>query len=170
MKELTEDEFYRLWPQDAIIAEIGVWFGNHADSIRQRCHPRELWLIDPWTVYPGGLSDSQTDYDNGYAHVCVRFPAQFILKMSSLEAAKKFPEQYFDVVYIDGCHAYESVLADCEAYYPLVKVGGLLCGHDYVEAKHLGVVPAVTKYREIHNLSLHYVTTHGWKKWGIIRE
>ena len=36
-----------------------------------------------------------------------------------------------DVLFIDGDHSYEATLADCEAYYPKLKKGGLFCGHDY---------------------------------------
>jgi len=37
----------------------------------------------------------------------------------------------FDVVFIDGDHSYEGVVADIEAYMPYVRDGGMLCGHDY---------------------------------------
>lgn len=35
-----------------------------------------------------------------------------------------------DMVYIDGDHEYEGVKADLEAFYPIVKEGGLIFGDD----------------------------------------
>ncbi len=37
---------------------------------------------------------------------------------------------YFDVVYIDGDHAYESCLKDIQNSIPLLKDGGVICGDD----------------------------------------
>jgi predicted O-methyltransferase YrrM len=48
----------------------------------------------------------------------------------------------FDSVFIDGCHEYAECRADIEAWLPLVKPGGLICGHDYW-ANHSGVMSAV---------------------------
>ena len=36
------------------------------------------------------------------------------------------------MLYIDGAHDYDSVLQDIELYYPKIKSGGLICGHDYM--------------------------------------
>jgi len=36
-----------------------------------------------------------------------------------------------DMVFIDGDHSYEGVKKDILNYKPLIRKGGLLCGHDY---------------------------------------
>ena len=36
-----------------------------------------------------------------------------------------------DMLWVDGDHLYESVAADLDTWLPLVKPGGLVCGHDY---------------------------------------
>ena len=50
----------------------------------------------------------------------------------------------FDMVFIDGDHKYESILRDIKFWLPLLKVGGLLCGHDY-ELKQPSVIQAVNE-------------------------
>lgn len=45
-----------------------------------------------------------------------------------------FADKYFDVVYIDGDHEYDSVIQDLTLYMPKLNDGGVICGHDYSHA------------------------------------
>ena len=42
-----------------------------------------------------------------------------------------FPKNFFDFVYIDGDHSYKGAKSDLRNYYPKVKRGGVIAGHDY---------------------------------------
>jgi len=44
-----------------------------------------------------------------------------------------FPDEYFDIVYIDADHRYHAVLSDIKLYLPKVKIGGIIAGHDFNE-------------------------------------
>ncbi len=50
--------------------------------------------------------------------------------MSSLEAANIFRYGSCDLVFIDADHRHSMVKMDIEAWLPIVKQGGILCGHD----------------------------------------
>lgn len=54
------------------------------------------------------------------------------IKLTSNEAFNLFKENIFDVVYIDGLHTYMQVKNDILNFSPLLKIGGFICGHDYV--------------------------------------
>jgi hypothetical protein len=41
-----------------------------------------------------------------------------LIKEDSIKTAQRFPDEYFNVIYIDASHDYESVLKDIETYYP----------------------------------------------------
>lgn len=55
------------------------------------------------------------------------------------------PQNSLDFVYIDGNHSYEACLQDLKNFFPRVKSGGLVAGHDY-GAAGTGVKKAVDEY------------------------
>jgi len=69
---------------------------------------------------------------------------EVVLK-DSIEAAKDFKNESVDFVFIDAVHTYESVVEDIKAWFPKVKIGGMICGHDYGK-KQFGVTRAVNEF------------------------
>lgn len=55
-------------------------------------------------------------------------------QMRSIDAAPLLKDGYFDYIYIDARHDYCAVQEDIEAYWPKVRPGGILAGHDYITA------------------------------------
>jgi hypothetical protein len=64
-----------------------------------------------------------------------------ILKWSD-EAVGDVKDASCDLIFIDGNHSYENCKRDIENYIPKLKVGGILCGHDY-HPRFPGVIKAV---------------------------
>lgn len=62
---------------------------------------------------------------------------------TSINGAKDFDNDSIQFVYIDGCHSYESVSSDNRAWWPKVKWGGYIGGHDYC---HIEVTCAVREF------------------------
>jgi hypothetical protein len=50
-----------------------------------------------------------------------------------------------DFVYLDADHTYEAVKADIAAWWPKVRVGGTLGGHDYIGIERFGVTFGVIR-------------------------
>lgn len=70
-----------------------------------------------------------------------------VIKSDSVAAAKRlFAEghQPFDYIFIDAGHTEEECAADIEAWFPLVRPGGFVAGHDYDE-KFPGVILAADR-------------------------
>ena len=76
--------------------------------------------------------------------------------MDSVLAANYFWNNYFDLVFIDACHLYDCVMNDIVAWYPLVKPGGWVTGHDYGVRQHHGVKEAVDEYFGQDNIDVHH--------------
>jgi predicted O-methyltransferase YrrM len=54
-----------------------------------------------------------------------------IHKNNSVSQSSLYEDEYFDIVYIDGAHDYDSVKNDIQSWLPKVKPGGFICGDDY---------------------------------------
>ena len=61
------------------------------------------------------------------------------LRMSSLEAAKKYPTLEFDVLFVDGDHDYEPTLEYYDSWATKVPVSGIIAFHDAFNDKVPGV-------------------------------
>ena len=148
-------------PRGGIVAEIGVAQGDFSQLIWQTCEPKELHLIDAWNSnrFPLPFKASVRDRflpeaKEGRIH---------IHRSLSVDAARNFPDAYFDWVYIDTDHSYSTTLAELLAYAPKIKPDGLIAGHDYcmgnwVTSYRYGVIEAVHEFCGTHGWELAYLT------------
>lgn len=117
--------------------EVGVHKGNTskrilnsiANNVLEKYFAIDQWdYLDTWPI-------TQKDWNNIYKNACKKllyFKKMQIIKLPSVEAATLFWKEYFDMVYIDADHEYQSVIDDIKAWLPLIKKGGIIAGHDYV--------------------------------------
>jgi serine phosphatase RsbU (regulator of sigma subunit) len=86
--------------------------------------------------------------------------------LASIEAAKLYAKDSLDFVFIDASHDYKSVLLDLQAWWPLVKLGGWMGGHDVAAP---GVSRALSEFfgSTYTNVGcswvIHKVTDNNWR-------
>lgn len=121
--------------------EVGVKTGWFSEVILERWDGSILYSVDPWDVGVDPNGDhghmGQTALDALHARTRLKL-ARFgersrILRKTSAEAARDFEPASLDFAYIDAGHDLESVRADLAAWLPLVRPGGILAGHDYLD-------------------------------------
>ncbi len=130
-------------PKDGRCAEIGVWNGDFSAEILEYAEPKELTLIDPWGLLAEGPSTDWNHKKHGnsdamdtmFQHVSKKFDGEDrvnICKGFSEDILNRYPDDYFDWVYIDGNHQYEFVKADVELCFRKVRDGGVIAGDDFL--------------------------------------
>jgi predicted O-methyltransferase YrrM len=137
----TRDELGKLYQDNyhtGVGAEIGVQLGLNSKKIAEEWKGKIL-CVDNWNEQAiKELSESNLGGD------------QFkILQGLSVDIAKQIEDKSLDWVYIDADHEYQSVKDDIEAWFPKVREGGIISGHDYDKLIVLGgVVRAVDEFCE----------------------
>jgi hypothetical protein len=140
------------------IVEVGVRDGKHAWGMLCAFPLAHLTLVDHYQPYSEpGFSWPVELQDQYYADTFHRFfrdrQRVTFLTRTSLQAAALFPQAFFDFVYVDAGHDYASASADMAAWWPKIRPGGFLGGHDY-DAGWPDVIRAVNEFVAAHGLVL----------------
>ena len=148
--------------ESLIGVEIGVAKADNSLSILQELPIKKLLLIDPYIAYVenGRLTSCEDNFEMAMARLSRYKQAQLIRKTS--EEAVKDIDEPLDFVYIDGNHSYSFVMADILNYYPLLRKGGVIGGHDYTPFHHLGVVRAVDEFVQQQETLNFYAVFPDW--------
>lgn len=148
---------------DVLGVEIGVLHGLNAISIMQNLDIKHLYLIDPYILYDDGINkykDREKDFKIAQQNMYPYKDKVTFIKKTSIDAVRDVPNN-LDFVYIDGNHSYRYVKHDIEEYYPKVKSGGIIGGHDF-RADCSGLCKAVLEFATKEKLVLQGWITDYW--------
>ncbi|MEM4167627.1 MAG: class I SAM-dependent methyltransferase [Candidatus Caldarchaeum sp.] len=158
--------------------ELGVFLGDFSQVILT-VPIKELWLVDCWCPYPNAnplepAVFNEQDGKETYLKVVSRFaddPRVRIVRGYIEEVLPLFRENTFDWIYVDADHQFHSVYRHLELAFPLVKPGGFLCGHDYLDSDFYpwlkDVKPAVDMFCEDYGLKIAYITEDEYPSYAI---
>lgn len=159
--------------------EVGVWDGENSEELLRRFPKLQLYMVDRWKP----LEQKEGQFDPRMALKTERdFRAAFIkcvdrvsvfddqtpvtIKGSSTDIAKWLHGLSFDFAFLDASHHYEAVKEDLNAWWPLLRAGGLFCGHDYNGSGDkrgaFGVKQAVDEFAKEHELTISTCSGHVW--------
>lgn len=138
----TRDEFLDVLPKNMRTAELGVFNGDFSEKILSKTNPSELYLIDPWIGECGSGDKDGLNYKfikdmkAKYEELKDKYSSDervFVKRQASFEFLNSMPDNYFDMIYIDGDHSYSSVVSDLTLSFLKLKNNAILSGHDYVD-------------------------------------
>lgn len=147
--------------EDLVGLEIGTCRAESTAFLLEKCpNILKLYTIDPYKEYNDWNGEITQKVIDKFMMIAQENLKQYgdrvqMIRETSSKAAKKIKtitkKEEFDFIFVDGDHSYEATYADCEAYYPLLKKGGLFCGHDYSSIE--AVNRAVNTFRENNNIT-----------------
>jgi cephalosporin hydroxylase len=120
--------------------EIGVQCGEYTEYLLKTTS-MFMYGIDPWGKIEGcddqgNVSDEkhQQNMERTFDRLdsFIRQERCKLIRSLSLDAVENFKNDSVDFIYIDADHSYDHVKADIEAYYPIVRKGGIIAGHDFL--------------------------------------
>ena len=116
-------------PSDAVMVEIGTGGGRVTALLAYACvgTERRVYTID------SGEEKNRYRWNRDPREVIKGLglgPYVKFIEGKSQEIWKDFNGP-IDFLFIDGSHRYRDVLADIVHWYPLIKKGGIISGHDF---------------------------------------
>lgn len=137
------------FPSGSHFVEVGSWKGKSsvfmAVEIINSGKQIKFDCVDIWTdaaLNNSGYDDVRDVSSDTFYNLFLDNiePVKHIItpiRMCSWECAKLYEDRSLDFVFIDGDHSYEGVTRDLAAWYPKIKQGGVLAGHDYAWTPHI---------------------------------
>lgn len=137
------EDLYDLWAAKLkdgdVVVELGSYLGRSAlylaSLIVQSGKHVKIVCVDLW---PDEMFEQFrcNTMQAGFASVIVP------IRMDSVEAAS-IVRSDLAAVFVDADHSYEGCLRDIHAWYPKVRAGGMIAGHDFGGESFPGVTKAV---------------------------
>jgi hypothetical protein len=162
--------------------EVGVFDGRLSRYLLEHAPTLTLLMVDRWDAVPETHQYAKSEAEmakiaaeDWYAirSIAIHNVSPFsgravILRAESEDVAKMVGTGSQDFVFIDADHSYEGVKADILLWWPKVRPGGYLCGHDWQhpeghidgEVKKWGVEKAVREFFDNHRVEAG--SNHTW--------
>jgi len=150
--------------------EVGVCRGDNALNMLTRFPYMTLYLVDSFDVNNTTFQFEGDKFSKEQRDAFIEKTKETLAKYNdriewiikdSKEASEMFEDNSLDYVYIDAQHEYENVLRDLKSWYPKVRVGSVMAGHDL---GCNGVNTAVKEYfGDYKNLGCDWLVRKGAK-------
>lgn len=155
--------------------EVGTHRGDFAWRFLFTWIGAEFYAVDPYLGGydpddPASRGDRNHDARLGQDRLSEFGTRVHWVRKPSVEAATRFANSSVGFVYVDARHRYESVSEDLRAWWPKVKPGGVLAGHDFLELGTTdrcdGVQRAVIDFARAEDVTIHLVTEPSGAPWS----
>jgi len=155
--------------EDLKVVEIGVCRAETSCYLMENCpNIKVLYGIDPWLPYQDKPTQpiTATMQDEFFKTAIKNIVEKGlrgkirIIKRRSDKIVTSFLDNSVDVLFVDGDHRFEAVLNDLEIWWPKLKKGGIMAGHDYGVS---GVMQALDRFKKYNNIeTVHRVKNAAW--------
>jgi hypothetical protein len=149
--------------------EIGVNTGEFSAHLLEQSALDVLHSIDGWTTDTGqtmsvfrkwatSKGEVETAYEMAQQRLAAFKDRSHIIRALSFDAVGDFADGSLDFIYLDGSHRFSGVSLDLMQWWPKLREGGVLAGHDYWKCYRCEVMDAVNGFVVEHKQVLHLTT------------
>ncbi len=159
-------------PENGKIVELGCWKGKSSSYLIVEAYNStknvELNFVDTWAGSPEHLDPSLGTYEEGLAtdpdfvykvflnNINKTSYPKKIHRMHTFQASKMFEDNSIDFLYIDTAHEFKHVEKEISLWYPKVKCGGNIAGHDIF---YPGVMRAVKDFSRKYDIEIKKINS-----------
>lgn len=144
-------------------AEIGVYRGDNTLRMFRKFPIKHIYLIDPYVDYEELTCLFRPDSFEYPLRKLNFYRDKITAIMKKSDDAAPYVPNNLDFVYIDGCHLYEYIKRDIELYYPKIKKGGVIGGHDIASNPFSqDIAKAVNEFVTKYDLELQIQDPDWW--------
>ena len=171
-----------LVPKNGVYAEIGVFKGVFSDFLCDTLQPRQLVLIDLFKDMVGSRDQDGNNFEmvnlsfvySHFLRVAKIHPFIQVHRGDSVATMSAYPDNTFDMIYIDADHSYEGAKRDLAVAYAKIKNGGWIMGQGYEmnmrkanRAYEFGVRRAVDEFCATRNQTIFAKGLDGYVSFAI---
>lgn len=161
----TRVDILKLVRPRGVGAELGVADGLFSEAILKNGYLDYLYSID---MYAGDRGHDTQQYKRAIRRLMPYRNRNCIIKMRFDEALSAFDDRCLDFVYIDGyAHTAEEGGKTFFDWFPKVRPGGVIAGHDYDLTAFPMVVEAVNRFSKEVGLPIYIVQETVKDEWNM---
>ncbi len=137
---------------DTVMVEIGCYRGASTELFALHC--KKIYAIDPWSKVIEGKyvnvsratrkMPQQVEAENTFMNRAAKHSNINPIKDFSYNVYDQFENNSLDLVYVDGHHSGRAVYEDVLHWFPKLKTGGVMAGHDFQMGQIKRVVDSIT--------------------------
>ena len=136
-----------------VAVEIGVGHGGYSQYLLSECPKIILYSIDPFI----NCEEFREGAEKNSREKLTPFGERSKLIIArGIDTAPTFEDNSIDFIYIDGEHTEKAVTEDLNAWWPKLKTGGIMAGHDYNIG---GISKAVNEFTAAKSLAIQLTGT-----------
>jgi predicted O-methyltransferase YrrM len=140
------DKQVDLLKNGSTIVEVGCWLGKSscylAEKIKESGKKIKLFCVDIWEYtdddpYYLSFRETHPDLLKAFQSNVNALGFSKIIKAVQGESAmvsQTFHDESIDFIFLDGNHHSPFIDDDLKLWYPKLKYGGCIAGHDYIDA------------------------------------
>lgn len=165
------NEIVRNAEDGSLFVEVGSFLGQSTAAMGKFIkdsgknidfHAIDIFELSEFSDEPHykAISDHGGDFLSTFINnITLAEVAEYVtpVKAKSTEAASNYADRSISFLMIDASHAYEDVVEDIEAWYPKIKLGGIISGDDYDFEEVSKAVHDCCKYVQIFDRSTWWI-------------